>query len=134
MTTSANAPAITEQTIRELSKRRNEPSWLLDRRLDAWRAYQAMAMPNPLEEEWRRTDISALDVEAALTGFEASSATGLVSPDSKVVYKDLSEAATSNRELVEPYLHSLVKPSDWKLQALEAALWEGALIHVQRGH
>jgi Fe-S cluster assembly protein SufD len=93
-----------------------------------------MSMPNPLEEEWRRTDISALDVEAALTGFEIPSTSALASPDSKVVFEDLSEAATNNRDLVEPYLHSLVKPSDWKLHALEAALWEGALIHVPRGH
>lgn len=133
MTTSANAPAITEATVRDLSRRRNEPSWLLDRRLDAWRAYEAMLMPNPLEEEWRRTDISALDLDAALAGFTIVENGVSSTAVPGLVYRDLSEAARDNRALVEPYLHALVKPTDWKLQALQAALWDGALIYVPRG-
>src|SRR5687767_14612195 len=66
MTTRAAAPAITEETIRSISEAASEPAWLRKRRLDAWRAFEAMAMPNPLEEEWRRTDISGLDLDAVL--------------------------------------------------------------------
>jgi Fe-S cluster assembly protein SufD len=139
MTTRANAPAITEETVRRLSQRHNEPEWLLQRRLDAWRAYEAMAMPNPLDEEWRRTDISQLDLESLLVEppapvdeigsevFPRAAATG-----AEALYVDLSKAATSHRELVERHLHSLVKAQDWKLQALEAALWQGALVYVPR--
>ena len=66
MTTRAPAQAITQETVRLLSKEAGEPRWLRERRLAAWRAYEAMSMPNPLDEEWRRTDISGLDLEAAL--------------------------------------------------------------------
>ena len=138
MTTRANAPPISEATVTALSQRLNEPDWLLQRRLDAWRAYEAMSMPNPLEEEWRRTDISGLDLDATLTAPpRPSGEIGLeVFPKgtpSKLVYMDLSQAATSHSELVEKHLHSLVKASDWKLQALQAALWRGALIYVPAG-
>ena len=66
MTTRATAPTIDEKTVRERSREQDEPDWLSMRRLDAWRAFEAMAMPSPLEEEWRRTDVSALDLAAAL--------------------------------------------------------------------
>jgi Fe-S cluster assembly protein SufD len=138
MTTRANAQPITEDTVRRHSARLGEPEWLLQRRLDAWRAYEAMSMPNPLEEEWRRTDISGLKIDDVLV--EPAPQTGNVGLEvqpigqgSGVFYGDLSKAASSHRELVERHLHSLVKAAEWKLQALQAALWQGALIHVPAG-
>jgi Fe-S cluster assembly protein SufD len=140
MTTRANAPAITQETVRQLSRRHKEPEWLLQRRLDAWRAYEAMSMPNPLDEEWRRTDISQLDLASVLVespapvgeiGLEVFPRAGEAGP--QLFYGHLSEAATSHREIVERHLHSLVKAQDWKLQALQAALWQGALVYVPRG-
>src|SRR3982751_2147040 len=67
MTTRANAPSINEATLRRISQAQGEPSWLLDRRLEALAVYEATPMPDPMEEEWRRTDISGFDLEAALT-------------------------------------------------------------------
>ena len=66
MTTRATAPSINEATLRRISQAQGEPSWLLERRLEALRVYEAMSMPDPLEEEWRRTDISGFDLDAAL--------------------------------------------------------------------
>ena len=191
MTTSANALPIAEATVRELSKAYGEPAWLLNRRLAAWRAYEAMAQPTGLEEEWRRTDLSGLDLEAALR-VEASGALmpalsstpsspvretrvvvpsgphsrprrGIpigpirVDPSSQasdvlllesdgeatlpserlpggVVFTDLRTAAKKHAKLLEERLHRLVLPTEWKLQALAAALREnGVLIHVPRG-
>jgi Fe-S cluster assembly protein SufD len=135
MTTRANAAAITEATVTALSRRLHEPDWLLQHRLDALRAYDAMSMPNPLEEEWRRTDISGLDLETALVLAAPSAEPGLAQADagSKLVYTSLSEAAITHREVVEKHLHSLVKATDWKLQALEATLSQGALVYVPAG-
>ena len=135
MTSRAPTPAITEETIRELSRRNNEPEWLLQRRLDAWRAFEAMAMPNPLEEEWRRTDISGLDLEAALAA--AGNGASELHADALaagVVFADLQAAARRHETLVREHLHDLVKPTEWKLGALQAAAWrDGALVHVPRG-
>jgi Fe-S cluster assembly protein SufD len=152
---------LTQQTIRDLSRRGSEPAWLLERRLAAWRAFEAMAMPDPLEEEWRRTDISGFDLEAALKpAIPAAGASlpseftnrdgleGLLvqqdgvtsdhflgaSASQGVLFTDLQSAATSRTDLVEAHLHTIVRPEEWKLLALEAASWQGgALIYVPRG-
>src|SRR6266508_426250 len=135
MTTSANAPSITEQTVRDLSQHANEPPWLLERRLAALRVFHAMSMPDPQEEEWRRTDISDFDLSAALAGDGTLSAAFLGDGlPHNVVFTDLSGAARDHEALVKEHLHSLVKPSDWKLSALQAAVWQnGALLYVPRG-
>src|SRR5437899_2637123 len=57
---------ISEDAVRALSARQGEPEWLLEKRLTALRAFDAMAMPSGFEEDWRRTDISGLDLESAL--------------------------------------------------------------------
>jgi Fe-S cluster assembly protein SufD len=147
MTTSANAPAIAEATIRELSQRHGEPAWLLERRLAALRAYDAMAMPDPMEETWRRTDLSGFDLGAVVAATlddlvkEAANAGSIgleVFPMSgetpKVVYTSLAQAAVEHEALVKQHFESLVLPTEWKLQALASALrQDGAFIHVPRG-
>ena len=135
MTTRANAPAITETTVRELSQRLGEPDWLLQRRLDALRAYEAMSMPHPLDEAWRRTDLSRVDFDEALAGTgDASSKLRTEDLPKGVVFSDLSKAASAHEALVQQHLHNLVKPSEWKLGALQAAAWQGgALVHVREG-
>jgi Fe-S cluster assembly protein SufD len=135
MTARANAPLVTEDTVRALSRRHNEPDWLLQRRLDAWRAYEAMSLPNPLEEEWRRTDLSAIDFDEALaaTGDAAVELRADGLPDG-VIFADLHEAATRHEAVVKQHLHSLALPSEWKLAALQAAAWQdGALVYVPAG-
>jgi Fe-S cluster assembly protein SufD len=135
MTARANAPSISEDTLRRLAQARNEPAWLLQRRLEAWRVYEAMSMPNPLDEEWRRTDLSRVDFDAALAATgdpEAERLTAGLPPG--MVFEDLHAASRSNEALVRQHLHSLVAPSEWKLGALQAAGWqEGALVHVPAG-
>ena len=162
MTTRASAPALSEQTVRDLSRRAGEPDWLLRRRLDAWRAFEAMSMPTGFEEEWRRTDLSAFDLDRALSGERAgrgglrlpveltspSGADGLLlqqdgmttqrylssALEGRIAFADLHTAARDHADLVREHLHSLVMPTDWKLQGLQAALWSGgAFVHVPRG-
>jgi Fe-S cluster assembly protein SufD len=135
MTTRANAPSITEATIKALSQRLSEPDWLLQRRLDAFRAYEAMSMPNPLDEEWRRTDLSVVDLDEAMGGSgDASTELRAENLPSGVVFSDLSAAAKTHEALLKEHLHDLVKPTEWKLAALQGAAWQGgALIYVPAG-
>ena len=135
MTTKTTAPALTEDGVRELSRRHAEPAWLLQRRLNAWRAFEAMAMPDPLAEEWRRTDLSRFDLDEAL----AASGAAIAEVEAQdlpagVIVADLHAAARDHESLVQEHLHTLVLPTEWKLGALQAAAWqEGALIYVPRG-
>ena len=49
------APRFQRADAEALSAQLNEPTWMLERRLEAWELYDSLPMPY-LEEEWRRTD------------------------------------------------------------------------------
>lgn len=52
----------THETARELAVYYEQPKWVLEKREAAWRLYESLGMPDPGDEEWRRTDISDLPV------------------------------------------------------------------------
>ncbi len=61
-------PVTTTTLSRDLVVRQSEaagePAWLLERRLAAWEAFVRLPLPQPSDEEWRRTDLSGLDLDA----------------------------------------------------------------------
>ena len=55
-------PAITgftEEAFEAFLRDRDDPTWLVERRREAFARFQAFAWPSVREEEWRRTDIRA---------------------------------------------------------------------------
>jgi Fe-S cluster assembly protein SufD len=58
----ANLDMIDRQRVDELTSQFQEPSWLRDSRLHAWETYLQTPMPTGKEEEWRRLDVSGLDL------------------------------------------------------------------------
>ena len=56
--------ALAERSVAELSGLKGEPSWLLEKRLEAWRAYEALPLPKPSDDVWRRTDLGRLKLES----------------------------------------------------------------------
>jgi Fe-S cluster assembly protein SufD len=74
MTQTAETIALTRRTVEELSARFQEPDWLLTRRLEAWRLFEEAPMPDPLSEEWKRTDVSRLTLDGLLPYGPARSA------------------------------------------------------------
>src|SRR5918997_5499491 len=54
---------ISVETIKALSAFKNEPGWLTEKRLNAWRAFEEKPMPSLRDEAWRYTDISDVRVE-----------------------------------------------------------------------
>lgn len=55
---------FSRQAVEELSARRGEPAWVREKRLAAWEAFEAIPMPTRTDEEWRRTDIRKLPIDA----------------------------------------------------------------------
>jgi len=53
-------PGLNEDTVRRLSAIKQEPAWLLEFRLKAFKAWQAMPMP-----EWHNLKIAPIDFQAA---------------------------------------------------------------------
>src|SRR5712692_2660584 len=153
-------PAVTEADVDALIARGDEPQWLADRRRSAWRTYEAMDLPDPGDEEWRRTDVramrfdgvrlaaSATPAHGAVAAREGSLAGQIVQCDADVVSVqlddalkargvilcDLRTAAREHEELLRTYLSDAVKPSEWKFVALNAALWSGGcFLYVPKG-
>ncbi len=55
---------FSRQAVEELSWQREEPEWVREKRLAAWDAFDAAPMPTRNDEEWRRTDIRRLPIDA----------------------------------------------------------------------
>jgi Fe-S cluster assembly protein SufD len=51
------------EAVEELSRRRQEPDWLLAVRLRAFEAYERMPMPDQRTEGWRRTSLRGLPID-----------------------------------------------------------------------
>ena len=66
MVQTAEALTLSRRAVEELSARHEEPEWLLRRRLEAWRLFEEAPMPDPLSEEWKRTDATRLTLEGLL--------------------------------------------------------------------
>src|SRR5215213_7057431 len=49
---------MSEETVKALSSFKDEPGWLTENRLGAWRVFEALPMPTLRDEAWRYTDIS----------------------------------------------------------------------------
>lgn len=104
----------------------NVPAWLSDKRRDAWRLYESLDLPDPGDEEWRRTNLREMELPSVRTANLDVRATG-------GVVSDLAASAPSE-PLVEKYLGSIVSADEWKFVALNAALWSnGTLVRVPRG-
>lgn len=52
---------LSAEAVERLSAAKQEPTWMRDWRLEAWRVSQELALPVGTEEEWRRTDLRGLD-------------------------------------------------------------------------
>jgi Fe-S cluster assembly protein SufD len=55
---------LSRDLVLEVSKKLNEPQWLLDKRLAAWEAFAKLPYPSTRTEEWRYTDISEVPFES----------------------------------------------------------------------
>ena len=53
---------FTLQSMEEIASLHGEPDWLRERRRSAFDAFERLPMPSRIDEEWRRTDVTGLDV------------------------------------------------------------------------
>jgi Fe-S cluster assembly protein SufD len=57
---------FTREAVEALSAARNEPEWVRAQRLAAWETYERIPMPTLRDEEWRRTDLKGLKMDAVI--------------------------------------------------------------------
>lgn len=85
------APGFTRAAVEALSVARQEPEWVRAQRLAAWAVYERIPMPTLRDEEWRRTDLKGLRMDAVLPfgpardehGIPAAVADVLENPDER---------------------------------------------------
>ena len=128
-------PDISEQQVRAISEKYDEPQWLLDQRLDALEALEGLEMPDvittPGPRHW--TNLTDLDYER------------LVDPDSQSEDKEwvdvegaevlsFHDALDSHESLVREQFGSVVDPERNYLTALSTALFTtGTVVVVPEG-
>jgi Fe-S cluster assembly protein SufD len=106
---------------------RGEPDWLHERRRTALATYERLPLPSKTDEEWRRTDVSGLNV-SDFTELEHKNGfkLGGLSPLPKgVILEPLRVAAEKHRSLVEPLLFSLIRADRDRFSALHATFFTG---------
>src|ERR687894_2070926 len=54
---------VSVETVKALSAIKDEPAWLAEKRLEAWRTFEETPMPSWRDEAWRYTDISDVRFE-----------------------------------------------------------------------
>ncbi len=106
---------------------RGEPDWLHQRRRSALAAYERLPAPSKTDEEWRRTDVSGLNVSDFTelehrNGFKLA---GLSALPKGVILEPLRVAAEKHPSLVQPLLFSLIRADRDRFSALHAAFFTG---------
>src|SRR5215471_4198450 len=141
--------AFTTTAVEEIGYLHGEPDWLRARRRAAFAAYERLPLPSRSDEEWRRTDIRSLNLDA-FEPFERADGAAPSSPIDEaagvlrqrgsepgvvelepwlatrgVLFMPLTQAAKEHPDLVQRHLFTEVQPDRDKFSALHAALFSG---------
>lgn len=157
MTAPVARRGFSEEAIHTLSERQDEPAWMRERRLDAWKIYESLPMPTRQDEEWRRTDLRALKLDDIAPFAEDAAASHSLLPQSErdeafagilglrngenvehslrddlrsqgVIFTDLRSAVREHGELVRKHFMTRCVPaSDSKFAALHGAFWQNGV-------
>ena len=82
---------FTQEAFHRFMRGRDDPEWLVERRREALARFQAFAWPSARDEEWRRTDIRALKLDAF-----APPAALAPSPEARAAFDELWETLSSH--------------------------------------
>ncbi len=133
MTTLSAAPYSTEE-FEAFLDRRDEPTWLIERRRQAWRHFLELDWPSRSEEEWMRTDIRMFHPERySLPGsepasLEANAPTGelalesvagrVISLDSLPLISEVQDELAEQGVRFHSLSEGLVDAPDWLVEQL----------------
>jgi Fe-S cluster assembly protein SufD len=134
VTTATTAVSVDAAAIAQISDQLNEPDWLRELRAAWWERASSTPPPTGQEEEWRRTDLTALPRDGRLLTqapqLEVSGVDG-----SGVILTDLRTAVVEHPELVRRFLgQGEPQASHAHFWALAQAAWTGGMFcYVPKG-
>ena len=82
-------PGLTEDTIRFISAKKDEPEWMLEWRLEAFRRWQTMEEPNWAKVHYPKIDFQAISYYAAPKSFKGPRSLDEVDPELLRTYEKL---------------------------------------------
>ena len=157
MTAPVARRGFSEEAVRALIERRDEPEWLQERRIEAWKIYDSLPMPTLQDEEWRRTNLRALKLNDIAPFAESGATAGSLLPEAErgeafagtlslrdgerveytlrddlcgqgVIFSDMRAAVREHGDLVRKhFMTRCVPPEDSKFAALHAAFWQNGV-------
>ncbi|MFI5274854.1 MAG: Fe-S cluster assembly protein SufD [Ktedonobacterales bacterium] len=157
MTAPAAPRGFSADALERLTRRRDEPEWMRERRAEAWRVFVALPMPTQQDEEWRRTSLRALKLDRVALEAAPTKAKGKLLPAAEqgeafagflalhdgqvaerrvsdelaargVIFTDLASAVREHGDLVrEHFMTTCVPASDGKFAALHGAFWDNGV-------
>ncbi|WP_331236368.1 Fe-S cluster assembly protein SufD [Natronorarus salvus] len=125
---------ISEETVREISSRLDEPEWMLETRLSALSALDEIDLPKVIQTPGRRwTNLADLDFESLVDPLDAREKKDQIGPD-EVEVLSFAEALQEHEELVKEHFGSILDPETNYLTALSTALFStGTVVYVPEG-
>ena len=128
---SEKAPiGLTEDTVRFISAKKDEPEWLLEWRLAAFlETYEKLGIPLTEQKMLAGVAVDAVfDSVSVVTTFKEKLA------EAGVIFCPMSEAVRNHPELVKKYLGSVVPTSDNFYATLNSAVFsEGSFVYIPEG-
>ena len=130
---------LTEETVRLISAKKEEPEWLLEFRLDAFRHWQSMEMP-----DWALLKIPPIDYQdiiyyAAPKKKEGPKSLDEVDPELLRTFEKLGIPLEEQKikeypDLVRKYLGTVVPQTDNYFAALNSAVFsDGSFVYIPKG-
>ncbi len=132
---STQLPAsLTEETVRRIAEERDEPEWLLETRLRAFRALEDLELPDVIQTPGRRwTNLAELEFEDLVDPLNQADETERVTAEGVEVLP-FTQALDTHGELIEDRFGSVVDPTTNYLTALSVALFTaGTVVYVPKG-
>ena len=152
-------PGLSEEVIRFLSAKKEEPEWMLEWRLDSYRKWQEMPSPGWAHLHHDPIDFNkvsyyskpkslddapkSLDEQEMLAGvavdvvFDSSSVFTTFKEklwEAGVIFCSISEAIQNHPELIKKYLGSVVPKGDNFYAALNSAVFsDGSFVYIPKG-
>jgi Fe-S cluster assembly protein SufD len=125
---------LSAETVRRIAEEREEPEWLLERRLDALDELADCDLPDVIETPGRRwTNLEGLDFESLVDPLDQRDETRRTT-DEGVVVLPFTEAVEAYPDLLAERLGSTIDPGTNYLTALSAALFTtGTFVYVPEG-
>src|SRR6476646_6348033 len=143
---------INEDVVRDISARKSEPEWMLERRLKALKLFGRKPMPDwgsdlsgidfdNIKYSYDKLGIPEAEKQRLISGVAAQYESEVVYhqiqkelEDQGVVFLDTDSALKEHPEIFQEYFGSVIPSGDNKFAALNTAVWSGgSFIYVPKG-